>query len=190
MQRLRKNGAPDATTPLDALDRALVEGSVGFTALFRWFRDREDNENAEKVQRASLAWFDLQLNAVRAAVTALFPGFTGLRVDRSALRMAVDKDSAPLFLDQLSDAERNLLALTADVARRLAIANPELADPLTGEAVVLIDEIELHLHPSWRAAVGADEGRALATAVAISGARPVLDEPPGRVPGRRWGVAR
>ncbi|MBK8696846.1 MAG: AAA family ATPase [Deltaproteobacteria bacterium] len=151
-----KDGTPDATTPLDALDGALGSGSAGFVDLFRWFRDREDLENAEKVRRASLAWVDPQLHAVRSAVTALLPGFSGLRVDRSALRMAVDKDGATLFLDQLSDGERNLLALTADVARRLAMANPELTDPLTGEAVVLVDEIELHLHPSWQRRVLGD----------------------------------
>ncbi|MDO9017169.1 MAG: AAA family ATPase [Deltaproteobacteria bacterium] len=145
-----KDGTPNATTTFDALDGALGDGSAGFVDLFRWFRDREDFENAEKVDRDSLAWVDPQLHAVRSAVTALLPGFSRLRVDRAALRMTVDKDGAALFLDQLSDGERNLLALTADVARRLAIANPDLADALSAEAVVLIDEIELHLHPSWQ----------------------------------------
>src|SRR5262249_346939 len=40
--------------------------------------------------------------------------------------------------------------LAADLARRLAIAYPDHPDALQGEAVVLIDEIELHLHPSWQ----------------------------------------
>jgi len=34
--------------------------------------------------------------------------------------------------------------------RRLALANPELDDPLLGHGVILIDEIELHLHPTWQ----------------------------------------
>ncbi len=142
-----KDGAPDATTTFDAIDGALAGSNATFHDLFRWFRDREDFENAEKVRLASFAWVDPQLDAVRAAVTALLPGFTGLRVDRAALRMVVDKDGSPLFLDQLSDGERNLIALSADVARRLAIANPGRPDPLHAEVIVLIDEIELHLHP-------------------------------------------
>lgn len=151
-----KDGLPNATTTPDALDGALGDGSAGYVDLFRWFRDREEFENAEKVQRASLAWVDSHLNAVRAAVTALLPGFSGLRVDRAVLRMTIDKGAETLFLDQLSDGERNLLALSADIARRLAIANPDLPDPLTAEAVVLIDEIELHLHPSWQRRVLGD----------------------------------
>jgi energy-coupling factor transporter ATP-binding protein EcfA2 len=148
-----KDGTSDATAPLDALKGALATGALGFDDLFRWFRDREDYENAEKVRRASLAWTDPQLDAVRAAVTALLPGFSKLRVDRSKLRMVVEKRGEEFSLEELSDGERTLLAVVADLARRLAIANPGLTDALQGEAVVLIDEIELHLHPSWQRAV-------------------------------------
>ena len=40
--------------------------------------------------------------------------------------------------------------MIGDIARRLAIANPSLDNPLEGEGIVLIDEIELHLHPQWQ----------------------------------------
>ena len=44
-----------------------------------------------------------------------------------------------------------MLALVLDLARRLSQANPSLDDPLSeGHAVVLIDEIDLHLHPKWQ----------------------------------------
>ncbi len=42
------------------------------------------------------------------------------------------------------------MALFGDLARRLTIANPNLDNPLLGEGVVLIDEIELHMHPFWQ----------------------------------------
>lgn len=52
---------------------------------------------------------------------------------------------------QLSDGERGTLAMVLDLTRRLAQANPHLADPAAeAEAVVLIDEIDLHLHPRWQ----------------------------------------
>ena len=44
-----------------------------------------------------------------------------------------------------------------DIAKRLTQANPELADPLAeAEAVILIDEIDLHLHPRWQRKVVGD----------------------------------
>lgn len=54
-------------------------------------------------------------------------------------------------MEQLSDGERGLLALVFDLTRRLAIANPKSDDPIAeGVALVMIDEIELHLHPKWQ----------------------------------------
>ncbi len=55
-----------------------------------------------------------------------------------------------MSIHQLSHGERGFLTLLGDIARRLSIANPGLDDPLQGEGVVLIDEIELHLHPGWQ----------------------------------------
>jgi hypothetical protein len=63
----------------------------------------------------------------------------------------VTKRGQPLFLEQLSDGERGLLALVFDLTRRLSVANPESNNPIAdGVALVLIDEIELHLHPKWQ----------------------------------------
>lgn len=64
--------------------------------------------------------------------------------------MTVEKQGQELIIAQLSDGEKCLLAMVGDLARRLAIAKPGLSDSLQGNGVVLIDEIELHLHPQWQ----------------------------------------
>jgi len=65
--------------------------------------------------------------------------------------LVVDKGGEALDMRQLSDGERGILAMVLDLASRLSQANPGLSDPLEkGQAVVLIDEIELHLHPRWQ----------------------------------------
>ncbi len=51
---------------------------------------------------------------------------------------------------KLSDGEKCLLAIIGDLARRLAIANPFLNNRLHGKGIVMIDEVDLHLHPSWQ----------------------------------------
>lgn len=86
------------------------------------------------------------------AVRSFLPGVTRLRLheDRPP-RFSVQKQGSRLYLEQLSDGERGLLALVFDLTRRLAIANPQLENPIRdGVALVLIDEIELHLHPRWQ----------------------------------------
>jgi len=62
--------------------------------------------------------------------------------------MVVSKGDHELRLDPLSDGERRLLALTGDLARRMVLANPTSTAPREVEGVILIDEVEQHLHPA------------------------------------------
>jgi predicted ATP-binding protein involved in virulence len=133
--------------PITAYTAALT-GGINFGVFFQWFRDREDLENERRTEDSN--YRDNQLEAVRKSITALQPELSNLRVERSPLKMTVLKRDQELIIDQLSDGEKCLLAMVGDLARRLAIANPGLPDPLQGEGVVLIDEIELHLHPKWQ----------------------------------------
>lgn len=97
---------------------------------------------------------DNQLNSVRAAINSFMPGFTNLRVQRKPrLQMLVEKGQQTLDILQLSQGEKSLMALVGDIARRLAMLNPSLEDPLLGNGVVLIDEIDMHLHPRWQRSV-------------------------------------
>ncbi|MEH2085902.1 AAA family ATPase [Nostoc sp.] len=133
---------------IDAYDQALNGVQISFHRFFQWFRSLEDLENEER--RDNPEFKTQQLEAVRQSIYSLIPGFSNLRVRRSPLRMTVRKQGEELTVNQLSDGEKCLLAMVGDLARRLAIANPGLTEPLEGEGVVLIDEIELHLHPKWQ----------------------------------------
>jgi predicted ATP-binding protein involved in virulence len=133
---------------IDAYEKILDGVRIGFDSFFQWFRAVEDLENEER--RDNSYYRNRQLEAVRQAIYSLLDGFSNLRVRRSPLRMTINKQDQELIVNQLSDGEKCLLAMVGDLARRLAIANPGLPDPLQGSGVVLIDEIELHLHPKWQ----------------------------------------
>jgi predicted ATP-binding protein involved in virulence len=135
-------------TQLKAFDDSLTGAQTGFDEFFRWFRSLENLENEER--RDLPEYRDHRLEAVRKALPKFMPEFTNLRIRRAPLRMTVFKQGEELIINQLSDGERCLLAMVSDLARRLAIVNPGLADPLQGEGIVLIDEIELHFHPKWQ----------------------------------------
>jgi len=138
-----------------AFEQALTGGRNDFRRFFEWYRGREDFENEQKLYPFdpsvgdNLQYQEPQLQAVRKAILAL-TGFSNIRVRRSPLRMEVKKAKQHFDVNQLSDGEKCLLALAGDLAHMLAIANPDLSDPLEGQAIVLIDEIELHLHPEWQ----------------------------------------
>ena len=157
---------------LDGYDNALSRG-VDFRRFFEWFREREDAENesgvsstvlteiSNKYGKDSHIWNaltdlkastrDRQLTAVRTAISTFMPGFTNLRVQRKPrLHMAIDKHGVKLNVSQLSQGEKSMMALVGDIARRLAMMNQSLANPLQGDGIVLIDEVDLHLHPKWQ----------------------------------------
>ncbi|MDB9303600.1 AAA family ATPase [Nodularia spumigena CS-591/12] len=139
---------------IDAYENALTGNAITglgseFRIFFEWFRRQEDLENELRLEN-NAAYRDKQLEAVRQAISSLIPDFSNLRVRRSPLRMTLQKQGEELIVNQLSDGEKCLLAMVGDLARRLAIANPGLPDPLQGSGIILIDEIELHLHPKWQ----------------------------------------
>lgn len=131
---------------------AYEKSSAGtdFRIFFEWFRNQEDYENQVKANEDK-DYQDPQLKAVRDAIYKLLPGFSNLMVERKPrLKMVVMKNSIKLSIDQLSDGEKCFIAMIGDLARRMAIANPASLDPLKCSGIVLIDEIELHLHPEWQ----------------------------------------
>ncbi|MCX6380127.1 MAG: AAA family ATPase, partial [Armatimonadetes bacterium] len=149
-------------TPLDApgqydftadkaYEGALDNAKTDFRSFFQWFRYREDYENETRIDNDKHR--DVQLEAVRQALTKLIPGYDDLRVRRNPLGMVVTKGGTRLLINQLSDGEKCLIAMVGDIARRYAIANPNLTNPLEGYGVAMIDEIELHLHPGWQRAI-------------------------------------
>lgn len=132
-----------------ALERA-NENELDYKTFFEWFRNQEDYEAEIIREKQDLSYTDIPLKCVRTAVQTMLPEFGELQVKRNPLRLAVKKNGTEYSVDQLSDGEKCTLALIGDLSRRLALANQNSENPLEGSGIVLIDEIELHMHPSWQ----------------------------------------
>jgi predicted ATP-binding protein involved in virulence len=143
-----------------AFAKALTQLEVSLNDFAKWHRAtvsmrfvRRDSQYGGKI-----------LKLLQEAITGLMPEIKEFWFhEENPPRYSVMKDATineqlndgkagkKLFLEQLSDGERGLLALVFDLTRRLAIANPVSENPIAeGVAVVLIDEIEMHLHPKWQ----------------------------------------
>lgn len=99
-----------------------------------------------------------ELSSVRNAVrTVLEPtGWSEIDWDNDANCVVVEHTNrGRLPLSWLSSGIRSMVALTADLAHRCASLNPHLGDEaaLKTSGTVLIDEVDLHLHPSWQQVV-------------------------------------
>lgn len=150
-----------------ALTGALA-GSANFNDLFSWFDSAEDRERRGMVQwedkdlwrKAGSDQSLIELNAVRKAIEKMMLGFTKPRIEIDPWRFVIDweKDGIKQTyqIEQLSDGYRMTLAMVMDIARRMAQANPEAENILESEAIILIDEVDLHLHPKWQQTILTD----------------------------------
>lgn len=93
------------------------------------------------------------LAAFEVVASRFLPEYRKLRVGDHGGRpqLLIDRGGSTVAVQQMSDGERGTLALVLDLTRRLVQANPEMEYPYSqAQAVVLIDEIDLHLHPKWQ----------------------------------------
>ena len=142
-----------------------LEGALSARANFRdfaeWFYAWENEELREQKERRDFDYRLKELDVVRRTITSMVPGASELHIKHRPLRIMLSfkpdaGEAETLSLNQLSDGYRIVLAVAGDLARRMAHGNPHLTDPLVSEAIVLIDEIELHLHPSWQQRILSD----------------------------------
>lgn len=122
-------------------------------------------------EKRLLSWFKTQelagiqsgraipaLEACRRVILNCVAEARRVRFDVARDALMLTFDTGDVDFDQLSDGYRNMLAMVADIAVRCATLNPDLgADaPRLTPGVVLIDEIDLHLHPKWQRRVVGD----------------------------------
>ncbi|WP_295389196.1 AAA family ATPase [uncultured Thiodictyon sp.] len=98
------------------------------------------------------------LGAVSNSVDQLMrdAGWSGLRYSPAKQTLVMSHaELGELKVDQLSDGQRNMVAMVGDIAYRCVRLNPHLGAraPLETEGIVLIDEIDMHLHPQWQQVV-------------------------------------
>jgi predicted ATP-binding protein involved in virulence len=153
-----ENRRPPFQRSLNHDRRSAYVGAFGGRLVYedavKWFEEIESAELREQRERGE-EYRDPRLVAVRSAVERTIQEVSNLRMvglpPRLALTLKAEgQHSRVLKLSQLSSGFRVMVTLVMDLARRMADLNPHLPDPLDSPGVVLIDEIDLHLHPRWQ----------------------------------------
>ena len=93
------------------------------------------------------------LQAIKKSARIALENCTDIRFDMEQSRViVVFEDNIIIPFEHLSDGQRTILGLFCDIARRTAILNPHLSGDAINKTsgVVLIDELDLHLHPRWQ----------------------------------------
>lgn len=151
----RKRDFKKAFSRWDAYSGAL-EANANFKQFIEWFDLMEDEERREKENQRNWDYKSKPLNTVRRALnTFVGDRFSNPRMELHPLRFVMDETlpdgrTRQMRIEQMSDGYKIVTAMVADIASRMAEANPSMQDPLQSGGIVLIDEIDLHLHPKWQ----------------------------------------
>ncbi len=131
-----------------------------------WIISQEGIENEKKIEKKDFNYELKSLIPIRRAVERFltllsdnrFINLRGRRKEDSNFNygnelsgeLIIDKNNDTVKLSQLSSGERALISIVVDIAVRLTILNNASAESLEGKGIVIIDELEIHLHPKWQ----------------------------------------
>lgn len=145
---------------IDAFD-GFKNASSKTESLIHWITARS-LERLQTATELNISFADVkddELAWACAAIQTALPEFESLRYDMKRQAVVVDWSKNRLrpwaetvLFEHLSDGQRTVMALVLDIARRMLILNGHLREKALQETpgLILIDELETHLHPRWQ----------------------------------------
>ena len=132
-----------------------LDPKTNFRKFFEYFYFLEDFEKRQIVDEQNFEFRNPELEVIRRAITTFLKEFSNPRTELRPLRFLLDqtvgKTVRTFDVRSLSDGYRTSLGVVMDLASRMAEANPHMGvDALDSAGLVLIDEIDMHLHPEWQ----------------------------------------
>jgi predicted ATPase len=90
------------------------------------------------------------VDIVRSTLDTLLPDVKFSHIDRERREIIFATPDGPVPLDRLSDGYQNIAGWVGDFLFRLTETFGDYRDPLAAGGLLLMDEVDLHLHPVWQ----------------------------------------
>jgi len=135
--------------------------------MLNWFQ-KQTMKSLQEQQKTGVLEKPLLLQTVENAICRCYERISGasntslvfdLDTHRLVLEFKSSEGSVQKFaMDEMSDGYKNTLSMIGDIAYRMAVLNPMLGSRILEETpgIVLIDEVDLHLHPQWQQSILSD----------------------------------
>jgi predicted ATP-binding protein involved in virulence len=138
-----------------------LDPASSYKSLVAWFGYWTTNALKEQVAASKAGVphvegeFDEYIASVGGAVNTCLKsvGWKNISYSLAKEEMVIQRrDAGELAVDLLSDGVRNMIGMVADMAFRATKLNPQLGREAATKTpgIVLIDEVDMHLHPSWQ----------------------------------------
>jgi len=139
---------PDSVAGLFSLDTQLINAE-------EWYLQRDYQTANPRLLAADRAHAEQVRDRIEALLIALLPGVTGLLPvvtdpTNGTTRLHANTADGFVPIASLGLGYQSTMAWVVDLAARMLAAYPHSDNPLHEPGVVLIDEIDLHLHPKWQ----------------------------------------
>ena len=135
--------------------------------MLNWFQI-QTLKSLQEQQKTGILDKPMLLKTVEKAICKCFERISGskntrvffdLDTHKLVLEFENEDGNAQKFaMDEMSDGYKNTLSMIGDIAYRMAVLNPVLGNMVLEKTpgVILIDEIDLHLHPQWQQTILSD----------------------------------
>jgi predicted ATP-binding protein involved in virulence len=126
-----------------------LEPASSSKVFLEWFKTMEIASIQKKIDTTRI---DVVKNAIINCIPDLETVFFDV-IEDTLVSVKIESDQRYiLHYDLLSDGFRNMIGMVADIAYRCVTLNPHLNQKALEKTngIVLIDEIDLHLHPKWQ----------------------------------------
>lgn len=125
--------------------RDCIDFTIQESFLLEWIQAEVSVGEQRRQQTTALAVF-------KTAVTECVEGATDIYYDPRYKDAVIVMGNNSCLFGNLSDGQRIMLTLVGDLARRAITLNPQMGKQVLRQTVgvVIIDELDLHLHPKWQ----------------------------------------
>jgi predicted ATP-binding protein involved in virulence len=90
------------------------------------------------------------LTLIRSAMDELLPGVKFEGINKESRQLIFDTPDGKVPLQQLSDGYQNMASWIGDLLFRITDSFKQYKKPLEARGLLLLDEVDLHLHPTWQ----------------------------------------
>ncbi len=145
-----------------------ISSLTDFKIFQAWFMEQSDIENRIKSDKEDFKYQYFPLEVLRLAMERFFKIITSgdfkklkmkqeiISIDKAEVWLEIQKGDTSFKLEELSNGEKMIITLIVDITKRILQANyrpnqeKTVEEILNGNGIVLIDEIDQHLHPEWQ----------------------------------------
>lgn len=133
------SASPDFSSPRSLNIQSLFNPDAVLVSLSGWAMDLDYTRKGDGLRTVR-----------RALDTFLVDNVKFRSIDKSKKQLIFSTPDGDVPLNQLSDGYQNVTAWVGDLMYRINETFQDFKDPLKARGLLLIDEIDLHLHPKWQ----------------------------------------